>query len=189
MSVRYSERLADNDIVALLGHKTLAMTMVYARIADKPVAQEYLAVTEKVEALYGQAGQLDSSAEGQEMRKLRVEMHRRMLGNGYCARPVEMDCQFESTCEYCTFFVTTVEFRPTLQRQRDDAARKGARSAASASSRACWAAYQARPEAELMFLLDRITHISTTPRGCTVRSRTTTPTPPQQSSRLSTTVR
>lgn len=53
------------------------------------------------------------------MRKLRSEMHRRMLGNGYCARSVEMDCNFESICESCTFFVTTV------QRQRDDAARKG----------------------------------------------------------------
>ncbi|MFZ1438536.1 MAG: site-specific integrase [Candidatus Microthrix subdominans] len=39
-------------IAALLGHKTLAMTMVYARIADKTVADEYFAVTEKVEALY-----------------------------------------------------------------------------------------------------------------------------------------
>ena len=48
-----------------------------------------------------------------------------MLGNGYCARPVELDCHFESICESCTFFVTTIEFRPTLQRQRDDAANKG----------------------------------------------------------------
>src|SRR5207302_10181853 len=39
-------------IAALLGHKTLAMTMVYARIADKTVSNEYFAVTEKVEALY-----------------------------------------------------------------------------------------------------------------------------------------
>ena len=38
-----------------------------------------------------------------------------MLGNGYCARPVELDCHFESICESCTFFVTTIEFRPTLQ--------------------------------------------------------------------------
>ena len=59
------------------------------------------------------------------MRKLRTEMHRRMLGNGYCARPVEMDCHFESICESCSFFVTTIEFRPTLQRQRDDAAEQG----------------------------------------------------------------
>ena len=112
-------------IAALLGHKTLAMTMVYARIADKTVAEEYFAVTEKVEALYDQPRRLDAEDEGAEMRKLRAEMHRRMLGNGYCARPVEMDCHFESICESCTFFVTTVEFRPTLQRQRDDAVDKG----------------------------------------------------------------
>ena len=59
------------------------------------------------------------------MRKLRNEMHRRMLGNGYCARPVGMDCHFESVCEGCSFFVTTIEFKPTLRRQRDDAAEKG----------------------------------------------------------------
>jgi len=59
------------------------------------------------------------------MRRLRAEMHRRMLGNGYCARPVEMDCHFESICESCTFFVTTLEFRPTLQKQRDDTERRG----------------------------------------------------------------
>lgn len=112
-------------IAALLGHKTLAMTMVYARIADKTVADEYFAVTEKVEALYGQPQQLAAGDEGSEMRRLRAEMHRRMLGNGYCARPVEMDCHFESICESCTFFVTTIEFKPTLRKQRDDAADKG----------------------------------------------------------------
>jgi len=112
-------------IAALLGHKTLAMTMVYARIADKTVAEEYFAVTEKVEALYDQPCHLPSDDEGSEMRRLRVEMHRRMLGNGYCARPVDLDCHFESICESCSFFVTTIEFRPTLQAQRDDAATKG----------------------------------------------------------------
>jgi len=112
-------------IAALLGHKTLAMTMVYARIADKTVADEYFAVTAKVEALYDQPRRLPADDEGTEMRRLRAEMHRRMLGNGYCARPVEMDCHFESICESCTFFVTTIEFRPTLQKQRDDAERKG----------------------------------------------------------------
>ena len=61
------------------------MTMVYARIADKTVADEYFAVTEKVEALYDKPRQLPAADEGSEMRKLRSEMHRRMLGNGYCA--------------------------------------------------------------------------------------------------------
>jgi hypothetical protein len=90
------------------------------------VAEEYFRVSEKVEALYDSGGTaLPAEDEGKEMRKLRAEMHRRMLGNGYCARPVELDCHFESICESCTFFVTTIEFRPTLQAQRDDAANKG----------------------------------------------------------------
>ena len=101
------------------------MTMVYAKIADRTVADEYFAVTAKVEALYDKPRQLDASDEGHEMRKLRAEMHRRMLGNGYCARPVELDCHFESICESCTFFVTTIEFKPTLRKQRDDARDKG----------------------------------------------------------------
>jgi len=112
-------------IAALLGHKTMTMTMVYARIADRTVADEYFAVTEKVEALYDSSAHLPADAEGTEMLKLRRELHSRMLGNGHCARPVEMDCHFESICESCTFFVTTIEFRPTLQKQRDDAANKG----------------------------------------------------------------
>ena len=95
--------------------------MVYARIADKTVADEYFVVTEKVEALYDQPRQLNATDEGTERHRLRAEMHRRMLVNGYCARPVEMDCHFESICESCTFFVTTIEFKPTLRRQRDDA--------------------------------------------------------------------
>ena len=47
-----------------------------------------------------------------------------MLGNGYCTRPPEPDCAFESICETCTFFQTSIEFRPTLQAQHDDAAHK-----------------------------------------------------------------
>jgi len=46
--------------------------------------------------------------------------------NGYCTRPPELDCTFESICEICAFFQTSIEFRPTtLQRQHDDAAAKG----------------------------------------------------------------
>lgn len=112
-------------IAALLGHKSLTMTMVYARIADRTVADEYFAVSEKVDALYDEPHELPADAEGTEMTKLRAEMHQRMLGNGYCARPVQMDCHFESICESCSFFVTTIEFKPTLKRQRDDAERKG----------------------------------------------------------------
>lgn len=112
-------------LAALLGHKSLSMTLVYARIADRTVADEYFAVSEKVEALYDKAQSLPESAEGKKMSQVRHEMDRRMLGNGYCARPVELDCHFESICESCTFFVTTIDFKPTLERQRDDADAKG----------------------------------------------------------------
>lgn len=112
-------------IAALLGHKSLTMTMVYARIADRTVADEYFAVTEKVEALYNRPHQLPADDEGLEMRKLRAEMNQRLLGNGYCARPVELDCHYETMCESCACFITTIEFKPTLSRQRDDAQAKG----------------------------------------------------------------
>ena len=112
-------------IAALLGHKSLSMTMVYAKIADRTVADEYFAVTAKVEALYNQPRKLDATSEGHEMRKLRAQMNQRMLGNGYCERPIELDCHFESICETCTYFATTTEFKPTLQKQRDDAHNKG----------------------------------------------------------------
>jgi len=112
-------------LAALLGHRSLRMTLVYARIADRKVADEYFSVSEQVEALYDQPRKLPADAEGAEMLKLSREMHQRMLGNGYCARPVGLDCHFESICESCTFFQTTIEFLPTLQRQRNDAADKG----------------------------------------------------------------
>lgn len=111
-------------IAALLGHRSMSMTMTYARIADRTVADEYFAVSEKVEALYDKAPVLPANAEGPSMRRLRRE-HYRMLGNGMCTRPVELDCAFETICEGCTYFATTVEFLPTLRRQLKDATRKG----------------------------------------------------------------
>lgn len=58
-------------IAALLGHKSLLTTRVYARIAHRAVANEYLAVTDKIEAPYDQSWQLPADAEGTEMRKIR----------------------------------------------------------------------------------------------------------------------
>jgi integrase len=108
-------------IAALLGHRSMRMTLVYARIADRTVANEYYAVTEQVEALYDTTPVLPASAEGRQMRQLRVETFRRLLGNGYCTRPPELDCVFESICETCTHYQTGLEFQPVLLRQRDHA--------------------------------------------------------------------
>ena len=107
-------------IAALLGHRSLDMTLRYAKIANRTVADEYFAVTEKVESLYQQGQPLPADTIGPRMARLRRE-HHRLLGNGYCTRPPELDCAFEAICETCTFFQTSIEFRPTLQRQRDHA--------------------------------------------------------------------
>jgi site-specific recombinase XerD len=108
-------------IAALLGHRSLDMTLRYAKIASRTVADEYFAVTEKVEAIYGQPAQLPADAAGPKMTRLRRE-HHRLLGNGWCTRPPQLDCAFESICETCSYFQTSIEFRPTLQAQHDHAA-------------------------------------------------------------------
>jgi len=110
-------------IAALLGHRSLDMTLRYAKIASRTVADEYFAVSEKVEALYGQAPVLPADAIGPKMTRLRRE-HHRLLGNGWCTRPPQLDCAFESICETCSYFQTSIEFRPVLQAQHDDAITK-----------------------------------------------------------------
>jgi site-specific recombinase XerD len=111
-------------IAAMLGHRSMDMTLRYAKIANRTVADEYFAVTDQVDALYAQAQPLPADAIGPKMARLRRE-HHRLLGNGHCIRPHELDCAFESICETCSFFQTSIEFRPTLQAQHDDAAAKG----------------------------------------------------------------
>jgi site-specific recombinase XerD len=66
-------------IAALLGHRSMDMTLTYARIADRVVADHYAAVSAKVDALYGQ--ELPADLETTSMAKLRRQAHARMLGN------------------------------------------------------------------------------------------------------------
>lgn len=112
-------------IAALLGHRSMEMTLIYARIANRVVADEYQAVSAKIDALYGQEIELPADYETIGMARLRKEAHARMLGNGLCTRPVELDCRMESACETCSYFQTSIEFKPTLTRQRDHARAHG----------------------------------------------------------------
>jgi integrase len=105
-------------VAALLGHKKLDMTLVYARIADRTIANEYNAVSAKVDHLYSTT--LPADAEGPNMQQLR-QQHQRMLGNGWCQRPAQMDCHYETICETCTYYGTDHSHIPVLTRQRDHA--------------------------------------------------------------------
>jgi integrase/recombinase XerD len=86
-------------------------------MSDRNLGEQFRAVADRIDTLYAP----DTLGETDQMRRLRLE-HSRLLGNGWCTRPKQMDCQFESVCEGCGFFATTVEFKPTLTRQRDHAA-------------------------------------------------------------------
>ncbi len=104
-------------IAALLGHRSPRMTLVYARIADTKVAEQYFNATRAVEA---DAAALTAGAVDDD-----VPTNRRLLANGHCTRPRDLDCRFQTICEGCGFFQTDPEFVPILRRQRDDAASYG----------------------------------------------------------------
>jgi integrase len=111
-------------IAALLGHRSMRMTLTYARISNRTVAEEYFRVTQAVEASYESGEPLPASIEGANMRRIAAE-HRRLLGNGHCTRPTGLDCTFESVCERCGFFETGPQFLTILRRQRTDAISHG----------------------------------------------------------------
>jgi Phage integrase family len=67
-------------IAALLGHRSLEMTLVYANITDRVVADTYASVCEQIDALYATAntpGALPAEIETAAMTRLRQERNPR----------------------------------------------------------------------------------------------------------------
>jgi len=76
------------------------MTLVYARIANRVVADEYNASWNR-STLYKTAGaptESPAEAETPAMTRLRTE-YARCSANGMCNRPAELDCRIESACD------------------------------------------------------------------------------------------
>ena len=92
----------------------MRMTLTYARIANRTVADEYATVSAKIDALY------TATDPEQRLQQLAGE-HRRMLANGWCNRPAATDCVYETICEGCGYYQTAIEFRPTLRAQAEHA--------------------------------------------------------------------
>lgn len=112
-------------IAAMLGHKTLRMTLVYARVADQTVADAYDRVSDHVDALYTNPTGLRTTGNGSvAMGTVANEREQRLLGNGHCNRPELLECQFESICEHCAHYSTNSTFEPVLRAQRDHAAER-----------------------------------------------------------------
>ena len=100
-------------IAALLGHRSPRMTLVYARISNDTVAEQYFAATRSVEAVARVLPKHEDAT--------RAQGPRRQLGNGQCARPAQLDCAHQTICEGCGFFETGPEFLTILRRQRHSA--------------------------------------------------------------------
>ena len=108
----------------MLGHRSMDMTLIYARISDDTVADAYFKVTEAVEAqYYGLSGAAAPQAGGPGAQS--VNDHNRLLANGHCTRPALLGCAFESVCERCGFFETGPQFVTILKRQRKHADERG----------------------------------------------------------------
>jgi Phage integrase family len=101
-------------IAELLGHRSPRMTLVYARISNDSVAQQYFRAVQAVEAV-GRAAAPDEDA------RMLAQSHHRQLGNGHCARPAQLNCSYQTICEGCGFFETGPEFLSILRRQQDNA--------------------------------------------------------------------
>ena len=101
-------------VAALLGHRSPKMTGVYARISSEVVANQYFAA---IAAMETQTQRSTSPTTNTAP----TASHRRLLGNGHCTRPVELDCRFQTICEGCGFFETSDEFIPILRRQHGNA--------------------------------------------------------------------
>ncbi len=99
-------------IAALLGHRSMKMTLTYARISDRTVADEYFRVTSAIEANYQPHTPPPTNTSTD---------HHRHLANAHCTRPAALNCIHETICERCGFFETSHQFVPVLIRQRDHA--------------------------------------------------------------------
>src|SRR5215213_5367752 len=91
-----------------INHRSPRMTLVYARIANTVVADQYFNASRAVEADTLAVEPL--SEEGDTCRP-----HRRLLGNGHCTRPLELDCRFQTICEGCGFYQTGPDFVTILR--------------------------------------------------------------------------
>ena len=107
-------------IAALLGHRSPRTTLRYFLLRSRTTwsPSSTFAATQVVEAVSDPAT-LDPDA------RVLAEGHQRLLGNGRCVRPAQLDCAYQTICEGCGFFETGPEFIPILRRQRHSAIRQG----------------------------------------------------------------
>ena len=109
-------------IAAMLGHRSMDITLRYTKIANRTIADDYFAVTDQVDALYPspkRSRRRDRTEDGPPPPPAPPTAGQRLLPppTGSTAPSINMRDP--------SFFQTSIAFRPTLQAQHDDAETKG----------------------------------------------------------------
>jgi len=107
-------------IMSMLGHTSAGMSMVYARISDATVREEYHAVLGPGAMLAGPAAAALRSGElpASTVDWLKTNFFKTELELGHCLRlPQEGPCECDLYLT-CAKFVTTPEYAPRLRRRR-----------------------------------------------------------------------
>jgi integrase/recombinase XerD len=102
----------------LFGHKSLTMTMVYARIKDEKLRAELQRVALKRQTVdyLGQAVRGDPEANAPEAQLMRKGIRGQTLPVGGCGRPVVRGvCAHENQCLTCVYWLTSTEDVPALK--------------------------------------------------------------------------
>ncbi|HLI52725.1 MAG TPA: tyrosine-type recombinase/integrase [Acidimicrobiales bacterium] len=109
-------------LMAVLGHVSAEMTLRYASIASPTVRAAYEAAMSKIRTRSALVvAPLGKTAVPDRVDWLRSEMLKTRVAHGYCSRDLVAEaCPYANICEQCDNFVTTPEFGPALQAQRDD---------------------------------------------------------------------
>ncbi|NLE98606.1 MAG: phage integrase family protein [Propionibacterium sp.] len=105
----------------LLDHDDPTMTRGYARLSGQRLRQEFVAAArfsadgERLQTLLPDSPLTDVAWMKERLNRARVT-----LPNGYCALPLQQTCEVQNACLDCTdYFVTTPEFLPAHEAQRD----------------------------------------------------------------------
>lgn len=102
----------------LMGHRSLAMTEIYAHMSDQTVRTEW----EKVEPLLNIKGETVGTIDGENadflFMKHRVKVHTQALPIGMCGLTPQQSCPHANPCLSCPAFCVSKKDLPALQDQR-----------------------------------------------------------------------
>lgn len=102
----------------LLGHRSLAMTQIYARVRDQKLRTDLERVARKRKTVdyQGNAVKGDARANDSEVQMTRKGVRGQTLAVGGCARLIVLgDCNHANKCLICPMWLTSTDDLPTLK--------------------------------------------------------------------------